>query len=430
MNRLFARQPAFIALLIYLFFTPLSFLIQSLTQSKIILLPLSGILVYFICSSFINKDFSLLSGRSIFEKSITSIFLASLVLGFSVILVFHNEYSLAARNAIVYVLPTFLFFSLSKYADQDRIIKASFKVIVAVALIVSLIQIYSYSAPPPTYLEQKLYDYVRLEYGVSVGEFLGSYRRQGPTDHIHVTSLFLALGSIFSFFAYLTKKNFWKGAIFYLILLGLWATGVRLSIISVYVSFAATVFFLKRYKVFPQLVVASLLCLAYLGITALNFDHYKKIYIYPIIYLEFAPETTLTSSVVKPAFSQLLLAFSVGSTSEILFGHGFSSPQATRLGLNNDDIFFIQILTNFGILGLLAFYGMFGYFIWRLLRHPQILKEKKESLAILFVLFIMLITTAHSGIIFRRLVFPFFILFFAFARYLSGPPKETMPLPR
>lgn len=364
-----------------------------------------------------QKSIQIFDQEGLFEKLLVLFFALNIFFGFVLILVMQGEYYSAFRNIIVYVLPTFFLFMFGRDELREELIDKTFKVLIAVGIIFSIFQIISYSSVTPTYFEKAIYDYIRLEFGAVKGEFLGSYRRQGPTDHIHVTSLFLAIAAICAFLRMLTKATLVNSIIFYTILLGFMATGVRLSIISAYICFAAAIYYSEKYKHAFYLFIGSALCLGYLGLMALNPDHFNKIYIYPILYFDFTPNASISDVVMRPAYSQLLTARDASSVVEILFGHGFSSQQALKLGLLNDDLFLIQIFTNFGILGLASFYSLIFYLMWGLFRWPKVTRES-HALLVLLILFILLFSTLHSGIIFRRIVFPFFILFVAFARFL------------
>lgn len=426
MDKLFSRKVTTAAFLLYVLILPLSFLIQSLLQSKLVILPISLLFIYFIASSMKHKNFHIFGHEIVFEKILTALFILNIFFGFVFTLALQGEYPVVLRNVVVYILPTFLLFSFGSDELRADLIDKTFKILIVVGVIFAVFQIYSYSSPAPTYFEKAIYDYIHLEYGTEKGEFLGSYRRQGPTDHIHVTSLFLAIAAACAFLRLLVKNTTANAVVFYTILLGFLATGVRLSIISAYICFAVVIHYFRKYKYALHLFVGTALCLVYLGFMALNPEHFKMIYIYPILHLDFTPNASLNEVVIKPAYSQLMAANDSSQVFEILFGHGFSSQQALKLGLLNDDLFLVQIFTNFGILGLSAFFGLVFYLMWNLFRHP-VAAKKLQALTVLLVLFVMIFTTIHSGVIFRRIVFPFFILFLAFARYLFvRAPGKTL----
>lgn len=412
-----------IVFILYFSLLPFSFLIQSIVRSKMIIFIISTLLFVFLAPLLTKRNLlnSFTRLRSI-ENVLSILFLMTVLSGFAVILGLQGDYYPLIRNVVVYLIPCLLLVAIPENSIF-KLLSTVFYLTIFTGIAFSLIQVYSYSSKTPTYTEKVIYDYIAYEYGHTKGEFLGSYRPVGPTDHIHLTSLFLAISAVCSFVVMNTKKSFFIQLGFYLTLLGLWATGVRLSIITTLFALWAICFFIKNYSAIFKILLGSIVSIIILHSAAKNSQNFKMIYIQPIasilgVKIDVDEENIDYSEfVVTPAVTQLKQVSDESNLSQILFGVGFDSTEAATKGLLNDDIFWVQIFTNFGLLGMIIFYGFTFYMINKVARYSFEYKDI-YFFALSLLLILMVFTTLHSGVLFRRIMFPLFILFLSIARKL------------
>ncbi len=410
MQNIFLERWTSASLFLYLAILPFSFLIQATTHSKFIVLFLTLLLVLFLLPRLFKPN--LFSTYSKMEILLVSLFFLTLATGQIVLIALEGDHLGLQRNILTYAIPALLFFAIRPAATGKLFFQFNF-ILILIGVLFAAIQIYSYVAQAPNGMERLLFDYIKLEYGAEKGEFLGSFRPPGPTDHVHLTSMFLAMGTLAAFNFFLKKVQLGRLALFLFIYMGLLATGVRLSLIFTLSLLFFHAFLFRKYLHFGKslliFALSTALIVGFLGLTTNNEDAFATIYINPILELDFATHMSLTKNVVEPSTDQLMSEIRDSSWFEFLVGHGYSSQSAQQKGLLNDDFFVLQIFTNFGLLGLLFFYALPFYLLLKLFQ--KIRKSINFPATLVFLLLaLQIFSTIHSGTVFRRLMFPYFIL--------------------
>jgi hypothetical protein len=341
--------------------------------------------------------------------------------------------AIAGRVLCLFVLPVGVFILASNYSDsqQWKLVKVVAITATVVALELLYENVHIWWLQEPTFFQLMNKDYVFSRSGEYLSQlYLPGYRPTGLLEHVHVSTFYVGIGMLAWLAIYLEHGNK---------LCLLWATicevvlivhGIRLALVAGCIAVAVLIFWVRksqsgngcrRWKTALWVFVIT-------GISIVLLDPFgtvSKFYL-PIFLqgdwdtnrsIPITPLTVIDRS-TNTAFELIEFRVRSGWLSlehfYALFGHGIGASLIGIVG-TDDDFFVMQILVQYGLLGAIAFIGLFFAAVvnfWTTFYRSK----GSDSLLLVFafsVIVLLGLSMLHSGVIQRKAIFP--VLLWAFA---------------
>lgn len=341
--------------------------------------------------------------------------------------------AIAGRVLCLFVLPVGVFILASNYSDsqQWKLVKVVAITATVVALELLYENVHIWWLQEPTFFQLMNKDYVFSRSGEYLSQlYLPGYRPTGLLEHVHVSTFYVGIGMLAWLAIYLEHGNK---------LCLLWATicevvlivhGIRLALIASCIAVVVLIFLAcksqsghrqGRWKIALWVLVIT-------GILVVVLDPFgtvQKFYLSILLTGSWNPNypTPITPMPVvnsSVSYASDLVVSRLGHgvmTFEFfsgLFGHGIGASLMGVAGVN-DDFFLMQVVAQYGLLGAIAFIGLFFAAVvsfWTTFNRSK----GSDSILLVFafsVIVLLGLSMLHSGVIQRKAIFP--VLLWAFA---------------
>ena len=349
-------------------------------------------------------------------------------------LLLSGNVAIGGRVLCLFVLPVGVFILASNYSDnqQWKLVKVVAITATVVALEMLYENVYVWQLHESTFFQLMNRDYVFARTGQDQTQlYLPAYRTTGLLEHVHASTFFVGIGTLAWLAIYREYGNkldlLWM-AVCEMILI---VHGIRTALIAGCIAVAVLIFLAyksplengrKRWKNILWVLVIVGVSIAVLD----PFGTVQKFY-FPILLhndwnpespLPLSPLTTLSHSVhagYELHISQLSHERLSPEFFTALFGHGIGVSLIGNVEGLDDDVFVMQIFAQYGLLGGIAFIGLFlaaTVTFWTTFKRAN--GSNSILLAFAFALIVLLgLSTLHSGVIQRKTIFP--VLLWAFA---------------
>lgn len=419
---------------------PIQVVFDSLLISKVFYLWIAFISFYFVFFTFKDK---------INYKGFTYTFICYCLIilfgSFQEYLFNYSEIEFI-RLLLLYLFPIifFYYFIVIKRIDSMFI----FKILVVICSLISLETLYEFFCyVDATFYQQMNINYVEKIIGTTPWHILPSLRDNGLMSHPHVSAIYIAFGLLLSTILYINiKKSVYLLGIC-ITFSGLIASGTRLAIISVIIFLLFYLF--KTYKANRNkwLIVILVYTLSLVSLFIFSYD-YTQFWI--AVYLQYLPNEVfhfiynvpeLEGSIADQIQKSIIYATKNNSVQLIqnvipeyhffpsidivkdmyllLFGIGLGSL-GEHLGIINDNIFFLQLMYQLGIVGssILIYMFLNTYF-----KGIKLLNKSEYHLKVIIwvsLAFMTLVSISllHSGVFVKKGVYAMTFFFIFLVQYL------------
>ena len=341
--------------------------------------------------------------------------------------------AIASRVLCLFVLPVGVFILASKYSDDQQ--WKLVKVVAITAAVVSLEMlyenVYSWWLTESTPFQLMNRDYIFSRTGKTLTQvYHPNYRTTGPLEHVHVSAFFLGIGILAWLAIYLEYGK--KLSLLWMSVC--WTTlivhGVRTALIASCIAVALLIFL--AYKHQPRhehgrwKIALWVLIIVGAAVVVLDpFGTVQKFYLPVLLHNDWDTRSTIPTNpeviIADSAEKFINLASARLEAEELshgyftaLFGHGIAASLMGHEGLD-DHVFVTQIFAQYGLLGGIAFIGMF--FAAAVSFRTTFNRAKGSDCILLLFAFTLMVllglSMAHSSVIQRKAIFP--ILLWAFA---------------
>ena len=342
--------------------------------------------------------------------------------------------AIASRVLCLFVLPVGVFILASKYSDnqQWKLVKVVAITATVVALEMFYENVYSWRLIESSPFQLINRDYIFSRTGrVLTQVYLPGYRTTGPLEHLHVSTFFVGIGILAWLAIYLEFGNklslLWMAVCETLLIVH----GVRLPLILGCITVAGLIFLARKSQPKNEQgrwkIALWVLVIAGASVAVLDpFGTVQKFYL-PVLLQNDWDTRSMTPMnpeiIFNDSKNQLfeLSKFRFGAEwlshdfFTALFGHGIGASLIGTVKGLNDDMFVVQIFAQYGLLGCIAFIGMF--FAAAVSFRTTFNRVKGSDCILLIFAFTLIVllglSMAHSSVIQRKVIFP--ILLWAFA---------------
>jgi len=364
-----------------------------------------------------------------------------LPLGFSFLLIHHvvsagdallaGDFQMAVRGMLLFTLPLLLFWLVQELRSVE--LKMILVLLSILGGLVSCELLYeNFSArilESPTVFQLFNRDYILARNGVELKQFwITSQRPPGLLEHVHAVTYFAAFAALANAVLFCLEGR-WRWLLGMCVCAAaLLAHGVRLPVVAAMITFAlltAVVYKREHRKDIRKRGIWIFLALVALVLIQLFVDPLgtSKIYYWPVFLSgDFQIEDATTSQYVVNESTRLINISAwgdllTGQQTNLLvaaFGHGIVGSLNGIEG-TSDDLFLLSILSQYGLLGALIFFGIWLLAIYcailGLMRVSTVDDDERAALYFATGVFIILaVSMLHSGVLQRKVIYPYFPL--------------------
>ena len=346
----------------------------------------------------------------------------------------------ALRIFIYFVIPLFLYYYVSRYMEEKDI-----NHILLILLLTSTVvagedlyeRYYNIVLLKSCAFQERNFNYVAtLGSGTELSHLKNYlYRAPGILEHLHATGTYIGLGLLSALYFFLSKKNR-----IYLILLifnftALIVSGARIALIATLISALVFMYLQKRYLKRKEMKAKRFILALFVLICLLIF----LIFYYGPIHNTYKPLFTGGPEGIAKFIKIALLGINsyINKVNEqpimLLIGYGAGTTLRVQMGAANADIFIIDLLYRYGVLGSFIFYFTFFIFakevLFSIKKKFSFFKCEDKGILILSfsIILLLFITTIHSGALVRKSIFPWvFVAYGIGRRYILGIYNSTI----
>lgn len=435
LSKIFPDETGILCLYAFLILLPLTYALQVVSGRPEVAMVTYGFLFVGYIQLFQQRH-----QHQIFSLRTHSV-LNLLPLGFAFLLIHHvvsagdalvaGDFQMAIRGMLLFTLPLILFWLVQELRSGE--LRTVLVLLSVLGSLISCELIYeNFSArilESPTVFQLLNRDYILARNGVELRQFwITSQRPPGLLEHVHAVTYFATFAALANAVLF-SLDGRWRWLVGMCVCTAaLLAHGVRLPVAAAMIAFAllaAVVYKREHKKDIRQRGIWIFMALVALVLIQIFVDPLgtSRIYYWPVFLSgDFQIEDATTSQYVANESARLIEISAWGDlfTGQktnlfvAVFGHGIVGSLNGVEG-TSDDLFMLSILSQYGLLGALIFFGIWlvaiYYAISGLLRISSV--DDNERGALYFaagVLIILAVSMLHSGVLQRKVIYPYFPL--------------------
>lgn len=441
-------------LYVFFIFLPLTYALQVISGRSEVAILAYGFLILAYIQLFLesNPNWKFLS----LPRSLADF----LPLGFCFLLIHHGisvgdsllagDLQMASRGMLLFTLPLLLFWAVQQLRTTELrmtlVLLAIFGCLICCELLYENFSVRILRTPTIFQLLNR--DYTIARNGYELTQLSGIYYRPpGILEHLHAVTYFAAFAALANAVLFCLNGRWYWLVGMCLCAAALLMHGVRLPVAAAILMFAllALVFY-KREKN-PEIrkrgiyVFWTLLILVLIQLFVDPLGTSRAYYWPAFLRGDFQVQDATTSEWVINESTRLLNISSwgdllTGKQTDIFvafFGHGIVGSLNGLDGVS-DDLFILSLLAQYGLLGAVVFFGIWMVAIYCAVCGLLRASDDNNGRAALYfstgVLVMMAVGMAHSSVLQRKAIFPYFPLAAGIAwRYARGNKEKLVHLP-
>lgn len=440
------------ALYLYAFFIllPLTYALQVISGRSEVAVLAYGFLILAYITLFWKNDpsWKFLS----FPRSLVDF----LPLGFCFLLIHHSisvgdsllagDLQMASRGMLLFTLPLLLFWAVQQLrATELRMILVLLAILGCLVCCELLYENFSIRIlRTPTIFQLLNRDYTLARNGYELTQLSGIYYRPpGILEHLHAVTYFAAFAALANAILFCLNGRWYWFVGMCLCTTALLMHGVRLPVASAILMFTLLAFIFYKREKNPEIrkrgiyVFWTLLILVLIQLFVDPLGTSRDYYFPAFLRGDFQVQDATTSEWVINESTRLVNTsswgdFVTGKQADIfvaLFGHGIVGSLNGLDGIS-DDLFMLSLLAQYGLLGAVVFFGIWLVAIYCAVCGLLRTSDDKNGRAALYfatgVLVMMAVGMAHSSVLQRKAIFPYFPLAAGIAWRYARVNKEKL----